>query len=319
MDDLKIVEFKPGDEIQGFFMIKETEIKTTTTNKSYLDMILMDQSGEINAKVWDTTVVINHVFEKDTIVKVRGSVSLWQNRNQLKVNKIRNVTEEDKVKLEDYVPCAPFNPTEMYEEILKFSNEIKNVDIKKIVTVILEEKHEKLLYYPAAKSNHHAIRSGLLYHILRMLQTGRALSTVYTELNTDLIYAGIILHDIAKIDEMNSNTLGIVTEYSKEGQLLGHLIQGIKDIDRVARENSIDNEVVLVLEHMILTHHYEPEFGSPKKPMLPEAELLHYIDMIDARMYDMNKVLNQVDEGEFSEPVWVLDKRRLYKTSISNE
>ncbi len=117
-----------------------------------------------------------------------------------------------------------------------------------------------------------------------MLQTGEAITKVYTELDTDLIYAGIILHDLAKIDEMNANNLGIVSEYSRDGQLLGHLIQGIKDIDRVARENNIDEEVVVVIEHMILSHHYEPEFGSPKKPMFPEAEVLHYIDIIDARI-----------------------------------
>ncbi len=205
----------------------------------------------------------------------------------------------------------------MLEDIMVYVDQINNPDIQKLVRLLIEEKHEKLLYYPAAKSNHHAIRSGLLYHILRMLQTGEAITKVYTELDTDLIYAGIILHDLAKIDEMNANNLGIVSEYSRDGQLLGHLIQGIKDIDRVARENNIDEEVVVVIEHMILSHHYEPEFGSPKKPMFPEAEVLHYIDIIDARIYDMNRVLGQVEEGSFSEPVWVLDRRRLYKSTFN--
>ena len=317
MEGKQITEFKPGDDIQGFFLIKDVEVKTTTTNKAYLDMILMDQTGEINAKLWDATVATTQTFEKDSIVKVKGSVSLWQNRNQLKVFKLRAATEEDAVKLEDYVPSAPWKPEKMLEDIMVYVDQINNPDIQKLVRLLIEEKHEKLLYYPAAKSNHHAIRSGLLYHILRMLQTGEAILKVYTELDSDLIYSGIILHDLAKIDEMNANNLGIVSEYSRDGQLLGHLIQGIKDIDRVARENNIDEEVVVVIEHMILSHHYEPEFGSPKKPMFPEAEVLHYIDIIDARIYDMNRVLGQVDEGSFSEPVWVLDRRRLYKSSFN--
>jgi len=317
MEGKQITEFKPGDDIQGFFLIKDVEVKTTTTNKAYLDMILMDQTGEINAKLWDATVATTQTFEKDSIVKVKGSVSLWQNRNQLKVFKLRAATEEDAVKLEDYVPSAPWKPEKMLEDIMVYVDQINNPDIQKLVRLLIEEKQEKLLYYPAAKSNHHAIRSGLLYHILRMLQTGEAILKVYTELDSDLIYSGIILHDLAKIDEMNANNLGIVSEYSRDGQLLGHLIQGIKDIDRVARENDIDEEVVVVIEHMILSHHYEPEFGSPKKPMFPEAEVLHYIDIIDARIYDMNRVLGQVDEGSFSEPVWVLDRRRLYKSTFN--
>ena len=319
MDTKKIADFKPGDDVQGFFMVKECEEKTTTTNKSYLDMILMDDSGEINAKLWDTAVATSNDYSKDSIIKIRGSVSLWQNRNQLKILKIRNATEEDQVRMEDFVPCAPWSPDEMYQSIKGYVDRIQQPDIKTIVSVLMEEKHDKLMYYPAAKSNHHAIRSGLMYHVLRMLQMGESICGVYPELNTDLIYAGIILHDIAKIDEMNANTLGIVSEYSRDGQLLGHLIQGIKDIDRVAREHGLDQEVVSVIEHMILSHHYEPEFGSPKKPMFPEAEVLHYIDIIDARIYDMKRVLDQVEGGSFSEPVWVLDRRRLFKpTFLSN-
>lgn len=316
IEEKKIADFKPGDDIQGYYLIKECEQKTTTTNKAYLDMILMDDSGDINAKLWDASEATSGAYAKDSIVKVRGAVSLWQNRNQLKVLKIRNASEEDQLDIQDFVPCAPWEPERMLKDIMGYVEQIEHGQIRKIVEVILAEKHEKLMYYPAAKSNHHAIRSGLLYHVLRMLQTGEGIAKVYPELDTDLIYAGIILHDIAKIDEMNASNLGIVSEYSRDGQLLGHLIQGIKDIDRIAREHDLDQEVVSVIEHMILSHHYEPEFGSPKKPMFPEAEVLHYIDIIDARIYDMKRVLDQLDEGEFSEPVWVLDRRRLYKTTF---
>jgi 3'-5' exoribonuclease len=146
-----------------------------------------------------------------------------------------------------------------------------------------------------------------------MLKAGEKLLEVYDFLNKDLLFAGIILHDIAKLDEIKANALGIASDYTMEGQLLGHIIQGIKRINNAARNTKLDPRIATLLEHMILAHHYEPEFGSPKRPMIPEAEILHYLDIIDARMFDMQKALGQVGEGEFSEKVWTLNNRKLYK------
>lgn len=169
------------------------------------------------------------------------------------------------------------------------------------------------MYYPAAQKNHHAQLAGLLYHVKRMLMNGDKMCEVYTKLNADLIAAGVILHDIEKLNEIESNELGISTGYSFEGQMLGHLIQGIKTIDKLAEEVGMPKEQAIMLEHMILSHHYEPEFGSPKKPLFPEAEILHYLDIIDARMFDMEDAVKGVQPGEFSDRVWTLDNRKIYK------
>jgi 3'-5' exoribonuclease len=150
-----------------------------------------------------------------------------------------------------------------------------------------------------------------------MLRTGDALCDIYHNCNRDLVLAGIILHDIEKLNEMDANDLGIVGEYTKEGQLLGHIIMGIKKIEKTAETLKIDPEVSLLLQHMVLAHHYEPEFGSPKKPLIPEGELLHYIDMIDARMYDMNKALKDLEAEQFTDPIFVLDRRRLYRSKFA--
>jgi len=150
-----------------------------------------------------------------------------------------------------------------------------------------------------------------------MLLTGDQISLIYNNLNRDLLFAGIILHDIAKLDEMDASILGIVSDYTPEGNLLGHIIQGIKQIDRAAEQVGADKETAVLLEHMLLSHHYHPEFGSPKKPMFPEAELLHYIDMIDARMYTMEQVLQNTETGGFSERVWELENRNLYRAFIN--
>ena len=169
------------------------------------------------------------------------------------------------------------------------------------------------MYYPAAQKNHHAELAGLLYHEKRMLMMAERVCEVYTNLNKDLLMAGVILHDIEKIDEIESNELGISPGYSFEGKMLGHLVLGVREIEKLSIELGMSREKAVMLEHMMLSHHYEPDFGSPKKPMFIEAEMLHYLDMIDAKMFDMEEVLEKTEPGKFSERIWTLNNRTLYR------
>jgi len=319
MDNKKIKQLQTGDLIQSFFLVKVADSKTGSNNKNYLDLTLVDQTGEINAKIWGCSDEDEQQYVPNILVKVRGVINEWQNRLQLKIDKIRVATAEDDLDIGDFVPVAPYSPEFMYAEIESYIDKIKNQDMRKIVKSIITVNKEKLLLYPAAKQNHHAVRSGLMYHIMTMLKMGEKASEIYLGLNKDLLFSGIILHDIAKTAEMNANELGIVSEYTIEGELLGHIIQGIKMIDQTASMLGADPEVSLLLQHMILSHHYEPDFGSPKRPMIPEAEILHYLDLIDARMYDMQRVLGNVEDGKLSEKVWLLHNRKLYKTVVKNE
>ncbi len=319
MDEKKIAEFTVGEEIQGFFIIRALNIKTSSNNKKYLDFTLADKTGEVNAKLWDVKDDFEDLYQTGVLVKVRGNVTSWQNATQLKVTKMRLVNDADQVEITNYVPAAPFKAEDMYDELETTINEFTNEDLKRLVLAIVQDYKPRLLTAPAAKSNHHAIRSGLLYHIKRMIESGKALSAVYAHIDQDLLISGIILHDMEKINEMVSDDLGIVSEYSREGQMLGHIIMGVKKIDEMTKKLGIDEELSLVLQHLILTHHYQPEFGSPKKPMLPEGELLHYIDMIDARMYDMELAYRDTKPGEFTQPIWVLDRRRLYNFKKDSE
>lgn len=318
MDYKKIVEFNIDERIEGFYLIKEIEAKTASNGNNYLDIRLSDNTGDINAKLWDCREEDILNYSKNSIVKIRGDVSEWQGKKQLRVILIRLASDEDKINLEDYVQTAPYEPEDMYKQLQYYISKIENEDISRIVIEIVEEYKDRLLFYPAAKQNHHSIRSGLLYHIIRMLMTAERLIEVYSNINKDLLYAGIILHDIAKIDEMDANELGFVSEYTVEGQLLGHIIQGIKVIDNCAMKLGVNKEISILLQHMLLSHHYEPEFGSPKRPMIPEGELLHYIDIIDARMYDMEKALSNINANEFTDKIWILDNRRLYKSILHN-
>ncbi|MGI6728615.1 MAG: 3'-5' exoribonuclease YhaM family protein [Anaerovoracaceae bacterium] len=308
-----------GNEIQDFFMVKSIAIKIGSNKKQYLDLLLGDSTGEITAKKWDVADTelpsLNEVKVGD-IVKVKAQVTEWNSMKQLRILRIRRAVEQDGTEMEDYIKSAPEKPEDMLEFIEAAVEKMEDKELKALSNRILNDNREKLIYYPAAVRNHHAERSGLLYHMKRMVAMGEYYCKVYTNLNRDLVITGVIIHDMEKLNEIDSDEMGIASGYSFEGQMLGHLIQGIKTIDRLAEEISMNREKAIMLEHMILSHHYEPEFGSPKKPLFPEAEILHYLDIVDARMYDMEEALLGAESGGFSEKVWTLDNRKIYKPSL---
>ncbi|QSX07108.1 HD domain-containing protein [Sedimentibacter sp. zth1] len=313
-----IQELKAGDKIDAFVLVKSYDVKKTTAGKLYVDLNLVDRTGEINAKIWENPKASEEILVENSIVKVRGEILEWGGALQLKVNKIRALLENENIQISQLVPSAPIEPNEMLKEVKDFADKIKDIQIRTLVNNILEKYNNKLLFYPAAKKNHHSYRGGLLYHVLRMLKTGEMISMIYGSLNTDYIFAGVILHDICKVLEMDSDDFGVVSDYTMEGKLLGHIIQGVKEIEIEGEKIGLDREKSIVLQHMILSHHYEPEYGSPKKPMTIESEVLHYLDIIDARMFDFENVLKGVEEGRFSDRVWVLDNRSVYKPIDNN-
>ncbi len=316
MKEIYITGLKTGEEITDFFMIKNIAVKIGSNKKQYLDLLLGDNSGEVTGKKWDvadTELDGLNTIEVNDIVKIKAQVTEWNGMKQLKVMKIRKAVDQDEVDIKDFIKAAPEDPEEMYKFIMDSANSIKDTKFRAISERALRNNKEKLLYYPAAAKNHHAEMAGLLWHMKRMLMMAVRYCEVYTNLDQDLLITGVILHDMEKLEEMNSDENGIVSEYSFEGIMLGHIVQGVKRIDRYAEEVDLSKEKTIMLEHMILSHHYEPEFGSPKKPLFPEAQILHYLDIVDAGMYDMEEALNATEQGEFSDKVWTLDNRKLYK------
>ena len=309
----KITELKAGEKVEAFFLIKSFDVKKTTAGKQYIDVNLVDKSGEINAKIWEYSKETENIVIENSIVKVRGEVLEWNGSKQVKINKVRGKLPAENVKISELIPSAPVETSEMLNTIKMYAAKIKDEQIKLLVETIIEKYNNKLLYYPAAKKNHHSYMGGLLYHTMRMLQSGEKLGQVYDFLNMDYIFAGVILHDICKILEMDSDEYGVVSDYSMEGKLLGHIIQGIKEIEIEGEKVGLDREKSVILQHMVLSHHYEPEFGSPKKPMTPEAEILHFLDIIDARMFDFEHALEGIEPGTFTDKIWLLDNRNLYK------
>jgi 3'-5' exoribonuclease len=314
---MNINEFEANKITEGFYFVKSVEVKTTNSNnKKYMDFNLIDKTGAINAKLWDLKDIDEKIYKPNMVIKLRGTVLQWQGGLQLKIERLRPMGKDDNIDISSFVPSAPIPSEDMLKTLNSYIDKIKNKDAKKLVNYLVDQNKDKLMNYPAAKTNHHAIKGGLLYHTTTMLRAGEKLSEIYTSLNTDLLYAGVILHDLAKIEEMHANELGVVDEYTVQGQLLGHIVEGIKNIEVAADKLGTDKEVVMLLEHMVLSHHYEPEYGSPVKPMIPEAEMLHYLDIIDARLFDMDKATNNVERGTFSDRLWSLENRRVYKPNI---
>lgn len=321
MKNIYIKDLKEGQEFIDFFIVRASGVKVGSTGKKYLDITLGDKTGDLTAKKWDVSPSEESALEAikaGDIVKIKASVTVYRDAKQLRVMKIRPAVEQDGIDPMHLVKSAPEAGLEMYDFIYRKATEMHDEELRLMSTSILSRNKEKLLYYPAAMRNHHAELAGLLWHMKRMIMHAEVLVTVYPILNRDLLVTGVIFHDIEKMTEISSNELGVSDGYSFEGKLLGHLVQGVKVIDKLANELGISEEKSIMLQHMSISHHYEPEFGSPKKPLFPEAEMLHYLDIMDAKMYDIEEAMAKTAPGEFSDRIWSMDNRTLYRATFGN-
>ena len=316
MKDIYIQDLKVGEKFDGFFMVKQVEIKKASNGRAYLDLALLDSTGEISGKKWD---LADEEVESERqncriggIIKVRAEVNEFKGMKQLRILKVRGTNKEDNIEIRDYIKAAPEEGEDMFRFLFEAVEAMEDEDLKALCLSQLSKNREKLLYWPAASKNHHAEMSGLLWHTKRMLESGLALCGVYTILDRDLLTAGIILHDMQKINEIDSNEFGISDGYSFEGNMLGHLVMGVRELEKDMLELGFDDEKRVMVEHMILSHHGQPDFGSPVKPLFPEAEVLHHLDDLDAKMYDMEDILRKTEKGAFSDRVWTLG-RRVYR------
>lgn len=308
LNQQKVSDFNKDDRFEGFLLVRSAEKRTGSTGNPYLDLTISDNSGDINAKVWNTTQEPPQV---GTVIKLRGVVTEFNGRLQFRVEKFRDAVPIDEVDLSLLVASAPEKPEVMLKTVHDVLENMTNDTLKKVVRWMLDDIQDKLLYYPAAQRLHHAERSGLLHHITSMLKVADALIGCYPTLDGDLLKAGVIVHDLGKVFEMDSDEYGNVRDYTRDGLLLGHLVRGVSRVRKAAEETGVpqEDEYLLLLEHMILSHHGIAEYGSTRPPMFPEAEMLHFIDVMDARMNEMGSILARIPEGVFSEKIWSLDRR----------
>lgn len=296
----------------GFCLVRSAEKKMNVKGIPYLDMVLCDKSGEINAKLWDYKELFHGTFETGQLVKVRGTVTQYNGADQLRIDKIRPVTDEDGVDMSDFVPSAEYAGKAMIDEIYAVISSFKDEDIKKVTYALVKENEEKMLFWPAAFKLHHAMRGGLLYHTLSIIRLAEGVCRLYPSVDRDLLLGGAILHDICKIEEFDISAAGIVTSYSVRGELIGHLIMGAMKVNEKAKELGINEKTAMLLEHMIISHHGAPEYGSSVRPMFLEADLLSQLDTLDATVFEIANATSEVKNDEFTQRQWALDNRKLF-------
>ena len=311
--DLPIARMARGIDIEGFYLLKSAFPKVTVSGKPFLTAVLADESGTIEAKVWDYSGPIG---ERDVgkVIKVRGSVSDYRGALQVTVDKLRLAAEDDHVDVSRLVRVAPIDRAGAYADIARLVSTLEDADYRAVCEEMLRRHEDAFRTIPAAKSVHHSFLSGLLMHTYNMLRLADFLAAQYADsVDRSLLLAGTLLHDFGKEREFTFSELGLVTDYSTKGQLLGHLVMGAQEIAALSAELDLSEEKAMLLEHLILSHHGEPEFGAAVLPQCAEAELLSLIDQIDSRMEIYREALAPLKAGEFSQRVFALDNRRIYK------
>lgn len=308
-----ITKLQVGEQVDQYLLIKESKKGVTTVGKPFMSLILQDRSGDIEAKLWDTNEEHEQMYRAQVIVRVGGEIHDYRGKNQLRIKQIRVARPEEGVQISDLLPTAAIPKEQLFENLMQFFFEIKNPNISRITRNLIKKHQDKLLIFPAASKNHHDYASGLLDHVVSMLRLSQAICDLYPTLNRDLMYAGIILHDIGKVIEL---TGPVGTAYTIEGNLLGHITIMVNEIGQAAKELGIEGEEVMLLQHLVLSHHGKEEWGSPKKPMIQEAEIIHYIDNIDAKMNMLTRALEKTKPGEFTERLFPLDNRSFYKPNV---
>lgn len=298
--------------VEGYCLVKSVEQKTSSKGDTYLDFMLGDASGEINGKLWRYSPAEHGEYKSNDIIKVRGTISQYNGSDQLRIERIRVTGDGDNVNIDDLVRTTGYSSEQMYNELMGLVSEFKNQDLKKIVSEIYSDNRMCLLYWPAAFKLHHAVRGGLLMHTLSIVRLAQSVCNVYPFVDRDMLIAGAMLHDIAKLKEFSVSETGIADGYSIAGNLVGHIAMGAMTIEKYAEKLGIDRETAILLEHMVLSHHGEPEFGAAVRPMTIEAEMLSELDLLDSRIYEMREAVRSANTGDFSQRVWALDNRKLY-------
>lgn len=306
------------DYVDCFAMLKSVVRKISNKGEAYLDITLSDSNSEINAKLWQYSEAKYGIFESNHLVKVRGYLTKFNDALQIKIENIRYTCASDNVNIKDFIKSAPYDSNNMLNSIKHvIEHDINDNDYKLLLKTIYSDYEDLILSCPAARSMHHAVYGGLLYHTLSMLRVAQALSNIYTSINKDLLCTGVLLHDIGKIEEfgIENAKFGSVSEYSKSGKLLGHLVLGINIVSDYGKRLDIDSDKILMLQHLLASHHGQLEWGACVEPQTLEAEVLSQIDVLDAKVNKIINSLEEIGDSEFTAPIRALNGRQFYKST----
>jgi len=290
-------DIKENDNVDSLFLVKDKSSSITKTGNTYLRLKLRDRSGEMEARIWTFVEAFSESFSRDDFVHVKGKAVSFQEHLQLNVTHIERVKEEEIV-LSDFFPTAEKDIEEMFQSLIQVSQEIKNSHLSQLLHLFLNDETflSRFKRAPASKQLHHCYLGGLLEHTLSLAHLVLRNIGHYSALNLDLLLTGSILHDIGKVDELSFDRS---FDYSDEGRLLGHIILGLERVeDKIRQLPDFPKDLSSLLKHLLLSHHGQYIWGSPKRPMTLEAVMLHYLDDMDAKINGIQQFLRtQVPEG----------------------
>lgn len=312
MKNQYIKDLKEKDHVTDSFLVTKKDTGVSKSGKPYLILRLRDSTGEVEARVWENAEALDRAFEQDNVVTVRGFAVSYQGRLQVNVSEVSRLPEE-KYSLRDYLPASERDPEDMMAELERIVAGMKDVHIRSLLQALFgdPEIRSRFMIAPAAKAMHHPYLSGLLEHVISICGLVDKVAGHYGPgINRDLLTAGAILHDIGKIYELKYSR---AFDYTDEGRLIGHITIGIEMIDRkLAGLPDFPKELAVLIKHMILSHHGQLEFGSPKRPKIPEALILTYLDDMDAKI---NAVRTVMEEEKGSDSNWT-SYQRIFERAI---
>jgi 3'-5' exoribonuclease len=291
-----IKDLEADQIITGFFLVHEKEIRNSNNGKPYLRMELGDRSGTVEARMWDQFDGMAKSIARDDFVKVQARVEIYRNRVQLSLQQFRLARPEE-IDLADFLPHTKYDVEELYKKLLCHAESMRNPWLKQLAMKILTNPRIEGRYKraPAAKVMHHAYLGGLLEHVVGLCGLAKQIAAHYPEVDVDLLLTAAILHDVGKLDELcYERAIG----YSTEGQLLGHIVMEVETVAKAMDEiEGFPEKLKTVVQHLLISHHGEYEFGSPKLPMIREALVFHYMDDMDSKLAAVRAAL-AVDSGE---------------------
>ena len=311
MEKIKNVNF--GDHPELVLKFQSIQIKKTNTNGDYASLVGFDGEDLIDVKIWSLSEEKKELLKPGEIYFVTGTIKDFQGKKQFNVSDFR-LASDSEVDKEAFYEYAPLSKEELQKKISSYIAKIKNPILNKIVITVLRKYANDYFEYPAAVTIHHNFIGGLAYHVYSMLNLSDAYLKQYPYLNSDLVYSGIILHDIGKVKELSGSKS---VEYTKAGNLLGHITIGANIVSRECEKLGVlDTEEATCLIHLILAHHGELEFGSPKEPLMAEAALLYYLDYSDSRLAALTKYFKDTNKGEYTDQIFAFDKKSFYVPNI---
>ena len=306
----RMIDLQIDDTFTDYFVIGDIHIRTDRNGRPFLTAVLSDASGSLPAKMWDYGGPLSE-SDNACVVKVQGTVTEFNGSLQITIRQLRTADDRDagRWRMEDLLPCAPIDTERALSDVRDLTASITDPDYHRAAQTMLDRHLETFRSIPAAKSVHHEYLHGLLMHTAYMMRTADYLADLYSHIvDRSLLLAGTLLHDLAKDREFSFSSLGLVSGYTVPGDLLGHLYLGARETADVCRELNVPEEKSVLLQHMILSHHGDPEFGACVPPRCAESELLSLIDRIDSRMEIYTKACESVPEGSFSAPVYAIGK-----------